>query len=120
MKKNLHEIFEEFDVAKGERAKRQILVDNATPDLIGFLQGTFDPRVKFIYNKDNLPKFKDLITPIGMGYTNMGNAVKKSYMFIEDHPKRAPTLSKEKMDEVLIQLLESLEPKEARLYIDKL
>jgi hypothetical protein len=115
MKKNIHEILDEFREAKTETAKRQVLVDNATPDFVAFLQLSFDPRVKFLVKE--IPPYKPNNAPIGMGYTNMGNAVKKAYLFIDGHPKRNPDLMEDRQNKVLIQVLESLEAKEAELFV---
>lgn len=114
MKKNVYEILEEFKKAPGEIAKRQILVNNATPDFIAFLQLAFDPRVKF--DVESIPKYNPSNMPAGMGYTNMGNALKKAYLFIENHPKRQAGLKPERREQILIQLLESLEGREADVF----
>jgi hypothetical protein len=114
MKKNVYEILDEFKNAKTELEKRQVLVKNATPDFISFLQLSFSPSVKFSLNE---AEYKPSNMPAGMGYTNMGNAIKKSYLFIEGHPKRAPNLTVEKTKILLTQILESLEAREAELYI---
>ena len=122
MKKNVYEIFEDFKNAKSEREKKQVLVDNATPDFVGFLQCAFDPRVKFL--KMEIPeagigasKYKPDMVPPGMGYTNMANAMKKTYLFIENHPKRNGDVKPERLKLLLIQILEGLEAREAEMYL---
>jgi hypothetical protein len=113
LKKNVYEILDEFRNAKDERAKRQVLVDNATPDFVAFLQLSFNPHIKFTVK--DIPKYNPSPMPPGMGYTNMGNAIGKTYLFIEGHPKR-PNLTDKKQTELLIQVLESLEAREAEVY----
>jgi hypothetical protein len=126
MKKNVYEILDEFKAAKSEDDKRRVLVRNATPDFVGFLQCAFDPRVKFV--KFPLPtpvnakyggegEYRPDYAPAGMGYTNMGNAIKKAYLFIDGHPKRPPALTPEKTADLLIQILEGLEAREAEIYL---
>jgi len=114
MKKNIYEILDEFKAAKNETERRKVLVDNATPDLIAFLQLAFSPSVKFTIKE---AAYKPSNAPAGMGYTNMGNAIKKSYLFIEGHPKRAAALTEEKTKLLLTQILESLEAREAEMYV---
>jgi len=117
MKKNVYEILDEFKAAKNEHDRRKVLVDNATPDFIAFLQLSFSPKIKFWVKE---AKYKPSNSPAGMGYTNMGNAIKKSYLFIEDHPKRNANLTEEKAKVLLTQILESLEAREAAVYLEML
>jgi hypothetical protein len=115
MKKNVYEILDEFQKAKSETDKRQILVNNATPDFVAFLQLAFDPRIKFVLKET--PQYKPSNVPAGMGYTNMGNAIKKTYLFIDGHPRRSPNLTEEKTKELLINILEGLEAREAEMFV---
>ena len=128
MKKNIYEILEEFKAAKTEDDKRRVLANNATPDFVGFLQCAFDPRVKFVkfpiptpvatkYAGEGEYRPMNENIPAGMGYTNMANAIKKTYLFIDGHPKRPTTLTPEKTCDLLVQILESLESREAEMYI---
>lgn len=115
MTKNIYEILQEFEQAKTERDKRLILVKNMTQTLVTFLQLAFRPDVHFTIKE--IPKYKPSGMPPGMGYSNMGQALSKAYMFIENHPRRAPKLKGTKKEQnVLINILESLEDREAVMY----
>jgi hypothetical protein len=113
MTKNIYEIFDEFQKQKNETDRRKVLLKYHTPMLVTFLQLAFDPRIKFTVKE--IPKYKPQGHLPGMGYSTMGPALKKAYLFIEGHPRR-PNLTPKKQDVLLIQLLEGLEDREAVAY----
>ena len=118
MRKNFHEIFEEVEKAPDTLSKINVLRQNESPALIEFLRNVYDPRVKYCIKE--LPKYRDLNHPIGMGETTIDMELKTSYLFEESHPKKPPTLSEKRMKEILTQILECLETKEAKIYSDML
>lgn len=52
----------------------------------------------------------------GLTYDTISNKIKKLYLFREGHPT-ANALTPKKQNELLIQLLESLEPRDAEIII---
>ena len=40
----------------------------------------------------------------------------RSYLFMQNNPKRPEALTEKRMNELLVQILESLEPQEAEIY----
>lgn len=110
---NIYEIFDEFQKGKNEIERRQVLIKHKSQMLTTFLQLAFDPRVKFAIKE--IPKYKPSGMPPGMGFTTTGPALKKSYLFIEGHPER-PVLTEERQEQLLVQILESLENREAVAY----
>lgn len=118
MEKNLYEIFDEVTKASSTAEKVEVLRKNATPVLITFLRGVYDPTITF--DVDRVPPFKPSEDIPGMGWSNMTVELKKAYLFQKNHPKRPRELSAARQEQLLIQTLESLEPKEAKLYGDML
>jgi hypothetical protein len=52
-----------------------------------------------------------------MSYNHMTDALSKIYLFMENNPRTPPALTDKRREELLLQLLESLEPQEADIYI---
>jgi hypothetical protein len=114
MQRAVYEIFEEFNKAKTEIERKTVLLKHA--DNMGLklaLKLAFHPQMKFMIK---VPEYKPMITPDSMGYTNLGYVLKKCYLFLEGHPHRPQNLSEEKMKNLMIQLMEGLEPKEAKIF----
>lgn len=112
MYKNLYEIFEEFEQRKTKSDKIAVLRFNANYALRTILKGTFNPNVKFVIEA---PDYKPSDAPIGMGYTHLIDVCQKLYLFEEGNTKAPPALTNERRKQILIQMLESLEAKEASL-----
>ncbi len=117
MQRNLHEIIDDFQKAKTELERREILIKNATKPFLMFLRLAVDPNIRFTVKK--IPKYKPLDMPIGMGYSNYSNEMKRVYLFLEPGsvPQRPPALTDENRERLLIQVLESLEQKEADYFV---
>ena len=78
------------------------------------LQGAFSPNVKFSIKK--IPEYKSENVPAGMSYNHINDALNRVYLFQEDHPRCPPALTEKRKIELLIQILEALEPKEADVF----
>jgi hypothetical protein len=118
MKKNIHEIFEEFEQASSRKDKIAVLQKNDSYELRQVLKGSFDPKIEFIIEK--VPYYSPSDAPIGLGYTTISQELKRAYLFQKDNPKRDPNLSKERVEVILIQILENLEAKEAVVFMNML
>jgi len=118
MKKNIHEIFEEFEQASSRKDKIAVLQKNDSYALRQVLKGSFDPKIEFIIEK--VPYYSPSDAPIGLGYTTISQELKRVYLFQKDNPKRDPNLSKERVEVILIQILENLEAKEAVVFMNML
>jgi len=118
MKKNIHEIFEEFEQASSRKDKIAVLQKNDSYELRQVLKGSFDPKIEFIIEK--VPYYSPSDAPIGLGYTTISQELKRVYLFQKDNPKRDPNLSKERVEVILIQMLENLEAKEAVVFMNML
>ena len=118
MMKNIHEVFTEFEHAKTTKEKVEVLQKNDSYALKNVLEGTYSPNVKFCFKK--IPDYKPSDAPIGLGYTSIHQELGRVYLFQENNPKVNPNLTHKRKEEILIQILESLEAKEAKIYADML
>lgn len=118
MMKNIHEVFTEFEHAKTTKEKVEVLQKNDSYALKNVLEGTYSPNVKFCFKK--IPDYKPSDAPIGLGYTSIHQELGRAYLFQENNPKVNPNLTHKRKEEILIQILESLEAKEAKIYADML
>lgn len=114
-KKNIYEVFEEFRKAKNKNDRISVLRNNDTWALRQVLLGTFFPQVEFSITDVEYKRDEDL--PPGMAYNNMTQALDKIYLFMKNNPRTPEGLTDKRKKELLIQLLESLEPKEADVFV---
>lgn len=114
--KNLYEILADFSQAKNEAERKAVLVKYASPAFLTFLRLALDKRIKFLIKEK--PKYKPLDAAAGMGYSNYGIELRRMYLFIEGHPHRPAALTDKRMNELCLQILEGLEPKEAEVFSD--
>lgn len=116
--KNVYEIFEEVDKAPSKEAKINVLRQNANYALKNVLKGIFDPNVKFVF--EEIPEYRPDDAPPGLGYSSIHQELGRVYLFELNSPKVPPTLTYQRKKEILIQLLESLEEKEAKVFANML
>lgn len=114
-KKNIYEVFNEFKMAPSKDTRISVLQSNDSWALRNVLMGAFHPDVKFFIKK--APNYKKIDVPAGMSYNHMTDALSKVYLFMEGNPKTPAALTEKRREELLIQMLESLEPQEADIYI---
>ena len=53
----------------------------------------------------------------GMAYNNMTQVMDKMYLFMKNNPRTPAGLTEKRKNELLVQILESLEPKEADVFM---
>lgn len=116
--KNVYEIFEEVSKTNSKNEKMQILRNNATYALKNVLKGTFDPNISFVFDK--IPEYKPSDAPPGLGYSSIHQELGRVYLFEQNSPKVSPSLTMKRKEEILIQMLESLEKKEAEVFANML
>lgn len=115
--KNIYEVFNEFKRAKTKQERVDVLRKNESWALRSLLQGVFHPDVQF--NID-VPKYNKIDVPPGMSYEHMTSALHRVYLFQKNNPKTPAALTEKRRTELLIQLLESLEPNEAEVFVGML
>lgn len=115
MRKNIYEIFEEFSAEKTKKGKIEILAKNWTPTLKTVLELAYNPNIKWKYKK--FPdEYKTPDTVPGVSFSYLEQEIKRLYMFQEGNPT-AEKLTDKRRKELLLLMLESLEPKEAKIVI---
>jgi len=113
--KNIYEIFDEFEEAKNKKERMKVIEKNLSPVLVTVLQLTYHPNFKWKIKEmpENYKIPQDSKLP-GLSRCQLSTEIRKLYMFQEGNPT-ADRLTPRKQNELLIQLLESLEPREAEV-----
>jgi hypothetical protein len=114
--KNMFEVFDEFEMAESKKQRLEVIGKNLNNTLVEVLKLTYHPGYQWLITEmpenyviptDNLP---------GLGVTQLSSELRKLYLFQRGNPA-AEKLSPRKRNELLIQLLEALEPREAEVII---
>jgi hypothetical protein len=114
--KNLYEIFDEFELAKSNSDRKLVIQRNLTPTLVKVLEYTFHPqyrwKIKDMPRNYKIPKD----TAQGISHGRLPQELRRIYLFQEGHPE-AEKVAKipGKQNELLVILLETLEPREAEV-----
>lgn len=116
MIKNVYEILDEFEVADNKADRQRILRENATPHFLQVLKYTFDPKFQF-YVKSFPKDYQEPDTFPGLRYAGIESEIRRTYLFLKGEAT-ADSLSEEKRNQVLVQLLESFEPREANVFVN--
>lgn len=116
--KNIYEIFEEFKQMKTKAKRLQVLQKNDCYALRQVLLGTFSSHIQFTLSK--IPEYKKIDVPPGMSYNHMTGALDRVYLFVKDNNRIPTNLTDNRKEEILIQILESLEPPEAEVFANML
>ena len=112
------EIIDEFEKAKNRQAKKEVLEKYKDVEVLRhLLRGTFDPKVQWLINEQ--PDYVSQDTPEGESPNTLYNEIPLCSMFVKGNPKSV-RLKPQRMKELLIQILESLHPTEAVLYMQML
>ena len=113
------EIFTKINLAKTKKEKKDVLEQyKKITALQHYLRGLFDPKVKWAIT-DQPDYAEDDITPEGEEANSLYIEIPKCSLFVEGHPK-ARGVKSARLKQILIQVLESLHPTEATLYMQML
>lgn len=112
--KNLYEVFAEFEKAPNREAKINVLRSNRSYALDCILRGAFHPNIKYVF--DEIPSYQTSDAPPGLGYTSIHQELDRVYLFEQDNPRVAPSLTIERKKVILSQMLEAMESKEADIF----
>ena len=113
--KNIYEIFDEFESVKSKSEKLKVIERNLSKTLVDVLYLTFHPNYEWKYNE--FPEnYKLPDTKPGISICQLSTEMRKLYLFRKGDPS-AEQLSERKSKELLLQFLESLEPREAEVVI---
>ncbi len=113
---NIYEILQMVERAVTVSEKKAVLQKYDTPLLRNVLQGAFHPQINYVIKGDVPWRKSD--APPGMSYGNMTDAMSKIYIFVEGSKRVNPNLSHSRKEQILMQILESLESREAEVYMN--
>ena len=116
--KNIYEVFEEIEKSPSRKDRIEILRKNDSFALRNILKGTYDPNIEFAITK--VPFYKPSDAPAGLGYTSIHQELGRAYLFQKEHPKLPPSLTNLRREQILIQILEALEKREAEIFMNML
>jgi len=110
----IHEILEKAAEASTRKEKADVLKEHNTLALRDILKGAFDDSIQFIL-PSGTPPYREDPAPAGFTASSLNNQTKKFRYFIKGGPgENLPALKRENM---FIQILESVHPKEAALVL---
>jgi hypothetical protein len=116
--KNIYEIFDEYEKAETVDDKIAVLRNNDNYALRNVLQGTYNPNIRFCIK--TIPEYKQSDSPPGMGYTSIHQELGRIYLFEEHNVHTNPNLSMKRRIEILQQMLEAMESREAEVFANML
>ena len=116
MIKNIYEILNEFESVKTRTDRINVLRNNNFYHLKEVLKYTFNPSYEF-YSEDFPTDYIKPDTFPGLRIAGIESEIRKAYLFIKGNPT-ADSLTPTKRHNLLLQLLESFEPKEAIIWIN--
>jgi hypothetical protein len=108
-------VFDEFAKADSKQDKINVLANNWTPTLKLVLQLAYRPEMEWKF-KDYPERYKKPDTKPGISYASLDTELKRLYMFRVGN-ETAEKLTTKRAEEILMVLLESLEPREADVVI---
>lgn len=111
MAKNIYEVFDEFAAAGSKQEKLEVLARNWTPTLMQVLQLAYHPDIKWKI-KERPKAYKTPDTLPGVSFSHLNVELRRLYLFREGDPA-AEKLTPQKREQLLLIMLESLEPREA-------
>lgn len=113
--KNIYEIFDEFEEAKTKKERLDVIQRNLSKTLVSVFELTYHPDIDWLI-KEMPDNYKVPDTKPGISLCQLSTELRKLYLFRKGSPQ-AEALTDRKRNELLIQLLESLEPREAEVII---
>jgi hypothetical protein len=114
--KNIYEVFDEFELATNKKERMLVIEKNLSKTLVDVLSLTYHPDCQWLVKE--MPEGYKIPTDMlpGLGRTQLSTELRKLYLFQKGHPT-AEGLDERKRTELLLRLLESLEPREAEVII---
>ena len=112
--KNLYEVFDDFEKATNKKERMNVIGSNLSHTLVDVLKLTFHPDFKWKIKElpENYRIPNDVLP--GITFDSLHHQLRKLYMFREGDPT-AEKLTHKKQQELLFQMLNSLEPREAEI-----
>ena len=114
--KNIYEVFDDFELAKNKKERMDVISKNLSSTLVKILELTFHPQIE--WNVKELPENYKIPTDMlpGITYDNLNSQLRRLYMFRKGDPT-SEKLTDERSNTLLLQILESIEPREAEVIL---
>lgn len=114
--KALYEIFDEFESAKNKKEKMNVIGKNLSQTLVDVLKLTYHPAFKWKIKElpENYKVPSDMLP--GITYDSLNAQLRRLYIFLEGN-ETAETIGDKRRNELLVQMLESIEPREAEILL---
>jgi U3 small nucleolar RNA-associated protein 14 len=112
--KNLYEVFDDFEAAKTKKEKMDVIGKNLNATLVEVLKLTYHPNYQWMVTElPNNYKIPQDVLP-GITHDTLNNQLRRIYI-VQKGNETAEKLTPKRRNELLIQMLESLEPREAEI-----
>jgi len=113
--KNMYEIFDEFEMAASKKEKMAVIEKNLSKTLVQVLELAYHPDYQWLVTE--MPEeYKIPDTLPGISRCQLSTEIRKLYLFRKGDAS-AEKLSVEKRKQLFLQLIESLEPREAEVVL---
>ena len=114
--KNIYEVFDEFELSTNKKERMAVIEKNLTKTLVQVFELAYHPQYEWLITEmpDNYVIPTDMLP--GLSPQTLSTQIRKLYLFQKGNPA-AEVLTKEKRQQLLLQLLESIEPREAEVVI---
>lgn len=114
--KAIYEIFDEFEKAKNKKERMDVIGRNLSQTLVNVLKLTYHPDFK--WKVKELPGNYRVPTDMlpGITHDSLNAQLRRMYLFLEGN-QTAETITEKRRNELLIQMLESIEPREAEVVL---
>jgi hypothetical protein len=116
MKMTFHERLSMVAKQRTKAGKIKALREYGSKPLHFFLMHVLHPDVKFLLPEGDMPDGTYVPNPTGDSQNMMEAKSRELYLFIEGHPQSA-TIPQNRREHLWVQMLESVDPKDAELLI---
>jgi hypothetical protein len=113
--RNIYEIFDDFEQANSKKERMTVIEKNLSKTLVQVLELTFHP--DYQWHITNIPEnyiYPEQNKIPGLSPVQLSTELRKMYMFRKGEPT-ADNLTPQKREQLLLQILESIEPREAEV-----
>jgi hypothetical protein len=114
--KPLYEVFDDFEQAKSKKERMDVIQKNLSTTLVKVLEMAYHPQIQ--WKVKELPHNYRLPTDTlpGITYDSLDSQLRRMYMFNVGN-ETAEKLTSKRQEELLSQILDSIEPREAEIIL---
>ena len=114
--KRIFEVFDEFEEAKNKQERMNVIEKNLSPTLVKVLEMAYHPDIQ--WKVKELPHNYRLPTDSlpGITFDSLESILRRLYVFSQGNPT-AEQLTEKRRDELLSQILDSVEPREVEVIL---